>query len=55
MRGCGKNTLMYKVAGDTDKRVIEAYKDILSSEYDKDVWEKKFFEDNEIPIVIVEG
>ena len=46
--------LMYKVAGDTNKKIIKAYKDILSSEYDKDVWEKKFFEDNEIPIVIVE-
>ena len=47
--------LMYKVAGDTNKQTIKAYKDILSSEYDKDVWEKKFFEDNEIPIVIMEG
>ncbi len=44
--------LMYKVAGDTDKRVIEAYKKILSSEYDKNVWEKEFLEDNEIPILI---
>ena len=46
--------LMYKVAGDTDKQIINAYKEILSSEYDKDVWEKNFFEDNEIPILIDE-
>ena len=46
--------LMYKVAGDTNKQTIKAYKDILSSEYDKDVWEKNFFEDNEIPILIDE-
>lgn len=44
--------LMYKVAGDTDKRIVDAYKEILSSEYDKEVWEKNFFEDNEIPICL---
>ena len=44
--------LMYKVAGDTNKQAIKAYKDILSSEYDKNVWEKNFFEDNEILILI---
>ena len=46
--------LMYKVSGDTNKGTIDAYKEILSSEYDKNVWEKKFLEDNEIPIVIDE-
>lgn len=43
--------LIYKMSDITDEGLIEESKKFLDEEYDKELWEKDFFEKNEMTIL----
>ena len=44
--------LIYKMSDITDEGLIEESKKFLDEEYDKELWEKDFFEKNDMTILI---